>query len=141
MPVNWKKQHTGSRPSVINVRLLVSLAFALVCLTSVSLAQEQDRFHLTYTSQVEPLPLNRIHSWIVHVQSADGVPVERASIKVDGGMPAHNHGLPTRPVASELGKGDYLVEGIKFSMTGRWEIWFEISSAGIIERKKVELDL
>jgi hypothetical protein len=49
--------------------------------------------------------------------------VRQARIGVDGGMPQHGHGLPTKPrVTRELGDGRYLIEGMKFSMTGWWEI-------------------
>ncbi len=40
------------------------------------------------------------------------------------------HGLPTQPrVTQELGEGRYLVEGMKFSMTGWWEIKLKLQSA------------
>jgi hypothetical protein len=65
------------------------------------------------------------------VETADGQPVENAEIVVDGGMPQHDHGLPTAPqVTQELGNGDYLVEGFKFHMDGWWEIKFVVNSAG-----------
>jgi hypothetical protein len=48
---------------------------------------------------------------------------------VDGGMPQHGHGLPTNPEVTEyLGNGDYLVEGMRFQMTGFWEVRFVINS-------------
>jgi hypothetical protein len=38
-------------------------------------------------------------------------------------MPQHGHGLPTQPrVTRELGDGTYQLDGMKFSMTGWWEI-------------------
>ncbi len=112
-----------------------------VCLAAGSHAAEtQERFRVSYKSQVEPLPLNRMHSWLLHVETADAKPVERASIRVDGGMPAHKHGLPTEPVVTEIGNGDYLVQGLKFSMTGHWEMWFEIQAAGVIEKKKFDVN-
>ena len=44
-------------------------------------------------------------------------------------MPQHGHGLPTRPqVTRELADGTYLIEGMKFSMTGWWEIKLAIDS-------------
>ena len=44
-------------------------------------------------------------------------------------MPQHGHGLPTRPqVTRELADGTYLLEGMKFSMTGWWEIKLAIQS-------------
>ena len=100
----------------------------------------QEKFIVTYKSQVEPMPLNRIHSWRMRVETTDGMPVTGADIRVDGGMPAHGHGLPTQPVVREIGEGNYLVEGLKFSMTGYWEMWFEIKAGGISEKKKFALD-
>ena len=45
-------------------------------------------------------------------------------------MPQHGHGLPTRPqVTRELADGTYLLEGMKFSMTGWWEIKLAIQTA------------
>ena len=58
-----------------------------------------------------------------------GAPVAQARIKIDGGMPQHGHGLPTKPqVTRELSGGGYLIEGMKFSMTGWWEIKLAIDS-------------
>jgi hypothetical protein len=45
-------------------------------------------------------------------------------------MPQHGHGFPTHPkVTKELGDGRYLLEGMKFSMSGWWEIKLKIESA------------
>jgi hypothetical protein len=72
-----------------------------------------------------------MHQWTLHVESADGQPVEDATITVDGDMPQHGHGLPTRPqVTQNLGNGDYLVEGIKFQMGGWWLMDFTITANG-----------
>ena len=55
----------------------------------------------------------------------------QASISVDGDMPQHGHGLPTRPqVTKHLGNGDYLAEGMKFQMGGWWVVDFTIDAAG-----------
>ncbi len=96
-------------------------------------------FHVSYKSKVEPLPLNRIHSWILHVETLDGKPVEQARISVYGGMPAHKHGLPTQPQVTEIGHGDYLVEGLKFSMTGAWEMWFDIHTDNVTDKVKFDI--
>lgn len=84
----------------------------------------------TITPQSTPIPIGRIHSWTINVKTADGKPVEHATIVLDGDMPQHGHGLPTTPrVTRELGDGSYLVEGMKFSMTGWWTLEFGIKSA------------
>jgi hypothetical protein len=77
-----------------------------------------------------PPAINQMHSWQIKVSSPTGAPVTHARIAVDGGMPQHGHGLPTRPqVTQELAEGTYLLEGMKFSMTGWWEIKLAIQSA------------
>jgi hypothetical protein len=67
--------------------------------------------------------INQMHSWRVTLATADGKPVSGATFAIDGGMPQHGHGLPTRPrVTRELGNGTYELDGMKFSMTGWWEV-------------------
>ena len=56
--------------------------------------------------------------------------VDGAAVTVDGGMPQHGHGLPTRPlVGREVAAGRYSMEGMKFSMPGWWEIKLAIEAA------------
>ena len=86
-------------------------------------------FQVSWSSDPAKVPLNQIHTWTLHVETPDGQPVENASVLVEGGMPQHGHGLPTNPQVTEyLGNGDYLVEGMRFQMTGFWEVKFVINS-------------
>ncbi|HZU85863.1 MAG TPA: FixH family protein, partial [Anaerolineaceae bacterium] len=97
-------------------------------------------FRLSYTSDVGNLPMNQIHTWTLHVETADGAPVEDALITVDGGMPAHNHGLPTSPaVTMYLGDGNYRVEGMKFHMGGAWVVDFAITAGGVTDTARFDL--
>jgi hypothetical protein len=73
--------------------------------------------------------INQMHSWKVKLATADGTPVHGASFAVDGGMPQHGHGLPTQPrVTRELADGTYQLDGMKFSMTGWWELKLDIQA-------------
>jgi hypothetical protein len=84
---------------------------------------------VTYTTPAGPPEINRMHSWILHVENASGVTVEGALIEVVGGMPEHDHGLPTLPrVTEELGDGDYKLDGMRFHMSGNWEIVVTITT-------------
>jgi hypothetical protein len=78
-----------------------------------------------------PTPaINQLHAWNLKLATADGTPVRAAHFKVDGGMPQHGHGLPTQPrVTRELEPGTYLIEGMKFSMPGWWEVKLAIDGA------------
>jgi hypothetical protein len=90
---------------------------------------ENKSFTVTYRSDYDPIPINKIHSWTIKIETSDGKPVTGAHIDVDGDMPEHGHGLPTHPeVTAELGRGDYRVEGMKFSMPGWWNIKFYIKT-------------
>lgn len=67
--------------------------------------------------------INQMHSWKVKLAAPDGSPVHGATFAVDGGMPQHGHGLPTQPrVTREVADGTYQLDGMKFSMTGWWEV-------------------
>jgi hypothetical protein len=71
--------------------------------------------------------INQIHSWTVKLSDSAGTPVHGALFTVDGGMPQHGHGLPTKPeVSGEVESGTYRVDGMKFSMTGWWVIKLNI---------------
>ena len=99
---------------------------ALLLLTFDARASE---FVVTYTTPAGPPAINRMHSWILHIENDSGMAIEGASIDVVGGMPEHNHGLPTRPrVTEELGSGDYKLDGMRFHMRGYWEIVVTITT-------------
>jgi hypothetical protein len=67
---------------------------------------------------------------VIRVTSKAGNAVDGLQIKVDGGMPQHGHGLPTKPrVTKELSEGRYQVEGLKFNMGGWWELKFAFAGA------------
>jgi hypothetical protein len=88
--------------------------------------------HGRYVATLEsagPLRPRQMHTVRVTIRDAEGHPVEAAQISVDGGMPQHGHGLPTRPrVTRTLGDGIYEIEGVRFNMAGWWE--FKLAIAG-----------
>jgi hypothetical protein len=78
----------------------------------------------------QPLRPRRMQTIRVAITDAAGAPVDDATIKIDGGMPQHGHGLPTRPrVTRALGNGLYEIEGVRFNMGGWWEFKLAISAA------------
>lgn len=98
---------------------------------STTRSSEKGLFNVSYTASTGTVPVNQMHQWTLHVETADGTPVEDAAITVDGDMPQHGHGLPTSPrVTKYLGNGNYLVDGMKFQMGGWWLMDFTISASG-----------
>ncbi|PWF55228.1 FixH family protein [Massilia glaciei] len=87
-------------------------------------------YAVSMRSLAAPIGVNQMHSWEIRVTTPAGAPVKQARIRFDGGMPQHGHGFPTSPkVTRELGDGRYLLEGMKFSMTGWWEMKLQIDAA------------
>jgi hypothetical protein len=78
----------------------------------------------------QPLRPRRMHTVRVAITDAAGVPMDGATIQIDGGMPQHGHGLPTRPrMTRALGNGLYEIEGVRFNMGGWWEFKLAIDAA------------
>lgn len=86
-----------------------------------------------YTAILQPqesLRPRKLQTIQVAVRDAKGEAVEGATITIDGGMPQHGHGLPTRPrVTKSLGSGVYVIEGVRFNMGGWWEFKLAIADA------------
>jgi hypothetical protein len=119
----------------------VAFALFLGCLlmlsTSLSLANGADLtgssrgISLEIFSKLSPIEINTIHSWEVVLTDADGA-VSGATLDIVGGMPEHNHGMPTLPqITEELAPGHYLLEGVRFHMPGLWRLTASISTEKI----------
>jgi len=103
----------------------------------VTLDTDDGKYKVRLHSDNIPVPMNRIHSWTVRITTPDGAPVEDAKIYVHGGMPAHRHGFPTTPRAKTyLGNGEYRIDGVKFSMSGRWEMRINIKQEKLLRRDR-----
>ena len=97
---------------------------------AVSLLSEGKKYKVSLYSKSFPFQTGKIFNLILNLSTPDGKPLDNIKIYVHGGMPQHQHGFPTNPkVTKSLGNGDYLVEGVKFSMPGDWEIRFNIKEA------------
>lgn len=99
-------------------------------------------FKVSYTPSLDPIAINRIHHWVLDLRDSDMQPIAGADIEVKGGMPTHNHGLPTRPhLTRELQTGRYRVEGFRFHMPGTWEIQLLIEVKGVRDTVIIPLQL
>ena len=106
-------------------------------------ASDDGQIHAHVVEAPQPVPVDDMQQWVIRITDFDGEPVDGVQISVDGGMPAHGHGLPTAPrVGDALGDGRYRIEGLRFQMPGAWELYLDIASertgAG---RVTIQLDL
>lgn len=99
-------------------------------------------FSLRYDSEIKPITINKMHYWDLEIRNQYGNAVEKAKIRVSGGMPAHNHGLPSAPrVVEYLGDGRYRIGGMRFHMGGYWELRISIDDGNYRDTVIVPLTL
>jgi len=109
---------------------------------AVTKLSESGQYRFTLYSKPAPIPYGKIHQWVLKAETKAGVAVTNTKLYVNGGMPAHRHGFPTRPVVKKhLGNGEYLVEGIKFTMPGYWEMRFTMKIENKRERVIFKINL
>ena len=90
----------------------------------------------------QPLRPRQLQTVRVLIADADGLPVDGAVIEIDGGMPEHGHGLPTRPrVTRALGAGVYEIQGVRFNMPGWWELRLAIETPAGADVVTFNLDI
>jgi len=99
---------------------------------SLTRLSKENRFLVTLVPPEGAVGIQQIQSWQIKLATPAGVPIPKALVYMNGGMPEHGHGLPTRPVVTrELVPGTYLLEGVKFSMPGRWELIVAVQGNGM----------
>lgn len=96
---------------------------------SLDRASDHGVFRVAVQSARTPVPLFRVHQWSLRITDPAGQPVSGAVVAIDGGMPDHHHGLPTAPRAMAAdAAGDYVINGVKFSMPGWWVLNLAVRS-------------
>jgi hypothetical protein len=100
------------------------------------------RLYTATLTSAEPLRTRKMQTLQLSLTGADGQPIDGAQIAVDGGMPQHGHGLPTKPrVTGTLGNGVYVIDGVRFNMGGWWELALSITTASGTDRVIFNLSL
>jgi hypothetical protein len=95
-----------------------------------------------YAGDLQPPAINRIHGGVLHLETRTGEAVADARLTIAGGMPEHDHGLPTQPrVTGYLGDGNYRVEGLRYHMHGAWELVITIDAQGKRDTVVIPLQL
>ena len=121
--------------------------FAVLILSTLAHADttwlsDHGHYRVSFTSDLDPIVINRMHHWQLEITDREGNAVSGAMVSVDGGMPAHDHGLPTRPqVVAGSDPGRYRLEGLRFHMGGRWEVELTIEVGGMRDIAIITLDL
>lgn len=123
--------------------LLIGLfpALAAELRTPVLTGKTAEGTRIEIYSDLNPLVINRMHSWQVRILDAQGAHLP-AQLNLSGGMPGHDHGMPTAPqITGQLENGDYLLEGMRFHMPGAWQLLIELNVDGASQTAVIDFNL
>ena len=97
---------------------------------------------LSMEQRNEPIPINRMLSFRFSLTNRNGAAITNAEFAVSGGMPQHDHGMPTNPrVSPTQNSGEYLLQGVKFHMPGDWVLSFSVVAGDVRETLELTLHL
>ena len=92
---------------------------------------------IAFTTQPAPIKVGELFSLEATLCPKAGASAVRA-FKVDASMPDHRHGMNYQPSVVRSGENSYTASGLMFHMPGRWQLVFEVDSAGGRERILVD---
>lgn len=109
------------------------LSFLLACSTNDSLEGWTDNeiFYVVAEPNPDPIPFNEYFSiWVDVLDGPQGNRInDTLSVLVDANMPAHNHGMNETPSMILAEDGRFQADGLKWFMTGEWELEIYITDA------------
>ena len=81
---------------------------------------------VTLSTPASGLELGQFHTWLVELPPGS----KPTSIAFDAEMPAHGHGLADQPRIRPAGPRTFYVEGVRFHMTGTWNVRVRYQDSG-----------
>jgi cytochrome c peroxidase len=110
-------------PLVVVVSILAGPGGRLAAADPGGQTSVNGRYRVSVRPGSRPVRMNEWQEWLIHIARRDGAPLSLREVALDGGMPAHGHGLPTAPTVAAAGpSGTFAARGVRFNMAGRWEL-------------------
>ena len=103
---------------------------------------ESERFVLWMATQPAPVRVGAefaVDAVLCPKQNAKAAKID--AIRFDAWMPAHRHGMNSRPSLKPLGADRWRAEGFLFHMPGRWQFTVDVDTAAGRERLTHDLVL
>ena len=104
-----------------------------------SIVSEGSEFAMTLATSPSPIRLNEPFELTVMVRSLASDGRGPVSVTIDAQMPAHRHGMNTRPDREQLGEGKFLFRGLLFHMAGEWEVVIDAAQGRVRGRGTARL--
>ncbi len=111
--------------------------------TNTRLVSNGGEYALFVTPDPRTFPDNEAFSFVVHICEAHGKEplAYDAALSVDAAMPQHGHGMNRRPIVQANADGGFTVDGMYFHMTGRWELYLDVTRGAWTERTQCTVEL
>lgn len=114
------------RATAAAAALAMAAPLCTVAAPACTLPSSTGRLCVAVEPQATP-QVGRYAAWKVRITDREGVPADVA-LSVRGGMPAHGHGLPSKPAVRRTAGGEFQIEGLLFNMPGDWVVVFDMRS-------------
>jgi hypothetical protein len=89
--------------------------------------------------------LERGRDFVLEVEvaraDAPGEIATDVTLAVDAEMPEHRHGMSVVPAVVPGALGTFRVEGMRFHMSGRWDLFLDVTRGAWTERAQVRIEL
>lgn len=104
-------------------------------------------WRVVYRTEPDPPPrgaLFSVDAWIFDAHEPDR-PREDVALQIDAGMPQHQHGMNRVPTIAPMSSGaagaagGFRAQGLLFHMSGRWELYFDVTRGAVTERAQVDV--
>jgi hypothetical protein len=104
-----------------------------------SVVSEGGAFALALDTSPNPIRLNELFELTIVARPLAGDGRGPLSVSLDATMPAHRHGMNTRPYREQIRDDQFLFRGILFHMAGEWELVIDAVQGGVRDRAVVRL--
>lgn len=114
---------------LLRVVLISMIGVSLLAFTTEERVTERG-LYVVHAELVDPPAKVGKHVMRLSISERDsGEPADgNLVVEVVPWMPSMEHGSPEIPTVRRTAKGEFLVEGIYFSMSGTWEVYIRISA-------------
>jgi hypothetical protein len=107
-----------------------------------ALAQQARIFRGKLFCDLDSIPLRKAHTWILYLETPEGLPLEGASIEADGINYGAGRGFASPPAVLPYGnKGHYEVQSVLYSNPGVWTLRFHVIWEGKADVLSFEIEV